>query len=527
MRLIILLLLAVGAELASAQSRVLDSLYSALYNHPEEDSVRVNLILSICYREYTSAPEKNKTHAEEALRISREIDFKKGIGYAFRYITQYYWTAGNYAEATKYGYEMLKVFESISVLKGIGQAHQILGLINEEEGNFEKAREFRFKALQMYQKANSKIDVGYGYNSLGSLYFNFLKYDSASIYFLKGLEIRKELNDADGLSQSYGNLAHVYMSQRKFDLALEYFEKALAILEKLDNQYRIASDYAGLGEMYRLKGDFDKAESYLLKAVGIAKKIKRKRTLQKTYGQLVQLEKQRGRFERALTYSELESSYRDSIYSEDKSKQVADAEARYEGEKKEHRIQLLERDKSIQQLWKNILIVALTFVGVLSVVIYYLQRFRESKNRMILNLEIDKLTTQHKQLSAKYKDVLAGGNAQLVESGDQRLLKKAIEVVEHHMGDPLFGVEQMAKEMGMSRTNMHRKLKAITGFPPSELIRNIRLRTAAQLLLSQSDTIAQISFAVGFEDHSYFSKSFKKQFGVTPSEYFQSMRQMN
>jgi AraC-like DNA-binding protein len=81
--------------------------------------------------------------------------------------------------------------------------------------------------------------------------------------------------------------------------------------------------------------------------------------------------------------------------------------------------------------------------------------------------------------------------------------------------------------MGMSRTNMHRKLKAITGFPPSELIRNIRLRTAAQLLMNQSDTIAQISFTVGFEDHSYFSKSFKKQFGVTPSDYFQSMGQMN
>ena len=85
----------------------------------------------------------------------------------------------------------------------------------------------------------------------------------------------------------------------------------------------------------------------------------------------------------------------------------------------------------------------------------------------------------------------------------------------------------LAIEMGMSRTNLHRKLKAITGFPPSELIRNIRLRKAAQLLLNQADSIAQISFSVGFEDHSYFSKSFKRQFGVTPSEYFQSMRQMN
>jgi len=70
---------------------------------------------------------------------------------------------------------------------------------------------------------------------------------------------------------------------------------------------------------------------------------------------------------------------------------------------------------------------------------------------------------------------------------------------------------------------MHRKIKAITGFPPSELIRNIRLRRAAHLLKNQTDSIAQISFSVGFEDHSYFSKSFKKQFGVTPSEYFSQL----
>ena len=99
-------------------------------------------------------------------------------------------------------------------------------------------------------------------------------------------------------------------------------------------------------------------------------------------------------------------------------------------------------------------------------------------------------------------------------------------MVENNLSDRLFGVEQMARELGMSRTNLHRKLKVITGFPPSELIRNIRLRRAAQLLMNQSDSIAQISFTVGFEDHSYFSKSFKKQFGVTPSEYFQSIRQL-
>lgn len=76
----------------------------------------------------------------------------------------------------------------------------------------------------------------------------------------------------------------------------------------------------------------------------------------------------------------------------------------------------------------------------------------------------------------------------------------------------------------MSRASLHRKLKAITGFPPSEFIRNIRLRKAAALLSSQADSVTQIGIAVGFEDQSYFSKSFKKQFGVPPSEYLQATK---
>jgi AraC-like DNA-binding protein len=91
--------------------------------------------------------------------------------------------------------------------------------------------------------------------------------------------------------------------------------------------------------------------------------------------------------------------------------------------------------------------------------------------------------------------------------------------VEKNISDPFFGVEKMAEDIAMSRTNLHRKLKAVTGFSPSDFIRNVRLKRAANLLRNNADSVAQIGFSVGFEDQSYFSKSFKKQFGIPPSEY--------
>jgi len=75
-RLLFLVMLVVGAQAAVAQSIVLDSLYRELEKFPDGDSNRVNLLISICYREYTSLPEQNKLHAIEALAISDRIAFK-------------------------------------------------------------------------------------------------------------------------------------------------------------------------------------------------------------------------------------------------------------------------------------------------------------------------------------------------------------------------------------------------------------------------------------------------------------------
>jgi AraC-like DNA-binding protein len=137
----------------------------------------------------------------------------------------------------------------------------------------------------------------------------------------------------------------------------------------------------------------------------------------------------------------------------------------------------------------------------------------------MLNLEIDYLTQRHKETVDRYKASFLNEPDELLESQDQKLLKKAISVVENNIHDPQFSVEKMAMEMGMSRTNLHRKIKSVTGFPPSELIRSIRLRKAAKLILNKVDSVSQIALLVGFDDYSHFSKTFKKHFGVSPSSY--------
>ncbi|WP_133259726.1 helix-turn-helix transcriptional regulator [Pseudochryseolinea flava] len=84
-----------------------------------------------------------------------------------------------------------------------------------------------------------------------------------------------------------------------------------------------------------------------------------------------------------------------------------------------------------------------------------------------------------------------------------------------------YAVEDLGKDAGMSRTQLYRKLKAITGQSANEFIRTMRLKRAAQLLEQQQLTVAEVTYEVGFTDLQHFRECFKKLFGVTPSEYAQ------
>lgn len=104
-------------------------------------------------------------------------------------------------------------------------------------------------------------------------------------------------------------------------------------------------------------------------------------------------------------------------------------------------------------------------------------------------------------------------------SADERFLQKLMEFVEEKIAEPDFSVEDMQQEMGISRMQLHRKLKALTDQSATEFIRTIRLKRAAEMLQKDFDNVSQVAYQVGFSSLSYFTKCFKEQYGVLPSEF--------
>jgi len=104
-------------------------------------------------------------------------------------------------------------------------------------------------------------------------------------------------------------------------------------------------------------------------------------------------------------------------------------------------------------------------------------------------------------------------------SADQLFMNKAAKIVERHIGDVDFGVQELADEVGFSRRQLHRKVRALTDQTPADLIRRIRLARAAQMLNNRAGNVSEIAYAVGFSKPRHFSTVFKESYGMTPSEY--------
>jgi DNA-binding response OmpR family regulator/nitrogen-specific signal transduction histidine kinase len=137
-----------------------------------------------------------------------------------------------------------------------------------------------------------------------------------------------------------------------------------------------------------------------------------------------------------------------------------------------------------------------------------------------LKVRIHHLIEGRKKLREKFGRSLTLDPSEIaVSSFDEKFLTKAMAIMEENIMNADFDVEAFSREIGISRTNLHRKLKALTDHSATAFIRVFRLKRAMSLLEQNSGNISEVAYAVGFNSVSYFNKCFKKQFGKTPSDF--------
>jgi signal transduction histidine kinase/AraC-like DNA-binding protein len=140
-------------------------------------------------------------------------------------------------------------------------------------------------------------------------------------------------------------------------------------------------------------------------------------------------------------------------------------------------------------------------------------------NSRHLQIRVQKLIENRQRIRQHYRQSLSfDDDLPAVSNLDKNFLNKALKIINHNLADTDFGVEELSREIGMSRVHLYRKIKQLTGLTVSEFIRSVRLKKAMLLLTDSGLNVNEAAMATGFATPSYFAKCFKEQFKILPSD---------
>ncbi|MGJ7033549.1 hybrid sensor histidine kinase/response regulator transcription factor [Niabella hirudinis] len=138
----------------------------------------------------------------------------------------------------------------------------------------------------------------------------------------------------------------------------------------------------------------------------------------------------------------------------------------------------------------------------------------------VLQLTVKNLLAAREKMRQKFSHEFTISPANtIIQSADKDFIDRLVDIIEKHLDDPAFSVDALSVKIAMSQSVLYKKLRALTDMSVNDFIKSIRLKKAAQLLQLKTYSVNEISLMVGFYDRKYFSREFKKQFGLTPREY--------
>jgi len=136
-----------------------------------------------------------------------------------------------------------------------------------------------------------------------------------------------------------------------------------------------------------------------------------------------------------------------------------------------------------------------------------------------LRVRLARLLESRQQWQTWVQATPAGASAETeVVDPRSQFVSKLENLVRTHLDDEAFDTERLGREMGLSRTQLHRKVKALTGLPPGTYVRQLRMQEARRLLLQSDLNVNEIAFRVGYADPAHFTRMYGQQFGETPTQ---------
>jgi len=424
----------VGGE-AFAQNPKIDSLLTLLKTDKEDTNKVIHLYtLSNEYRligEY----DRSLPYGKQALLLSQNLNFKKGIATSYSNIGNIYNLQGRYPEALKNHFAALKLREEIKDKEGIATSYINIGIIYYYQGNYPEALKNYFASLKIQEEIKDKQGIAYSCNNIGTVYNLQGNYPEALKNYFASLKIYEEIKEKYGIAQSYNNIGDIYEKQGNYPEALKMYFASLKIKEEIGDKNGIAQSFINLGALYTKlithpqpfpkgrehatqvlpKGEDlgGVAQTYLNKGLALSREIGSKESIKESYSGLAVLDSLKGNYKAAFAHHKLYILYRDSLTNEETKKKSLQVSMQYEFDKKEIAAKA-EQDKldainAEEKKKQQIVIYAvaglLVLVGVFAVFMF--NRFRiTQKQKAVIEEQKVLVDTAYESLHEKNKEVM-------------------------------------------------------------------------------------------------------------------------
>jgi len=322
----------------------------------------------------------------------------------------------------------------------LGNIYLTLGMINVDNHNYKEAESQYKDAIDIYFKSNDLSKLPSAYSNLSNLYHVMDSLDLAIEYLNKSTELYRKSGNLHKLANSLHNKAAILYDLNRFDEVIELLKESIDLKEKSDDKIGASISYLGIAEVYKDIDELDLADKYLIKAA----KVFEENNLTRYKLGALKLEKtineKKGNYKKALEIAEAYHALNDSLYTENNQKALAEANAKYDLEKRYKENSILKNQSEIQRLISIIIAIGLLFV--ISLLLVYVKKHKDmTKINILLNDNKKQIETKNSEL-ATLNDELRYLNNELLKKNNElielnKTKDKFFSIISHDLIGPV------------------------------------------------------------------------------------------
>ena len=335
--------------------------------------------------------DKALEHYLQAVKWGIEVDDERGNTKRLLNIGKIYYYEGDFNKALEYYQKAADNSEVFNDELGNAHAYKEMGSVYKAWQQYPKAKEYYEKALHIYDTLGEDKRSANVLNELGSVYRHEKDFQKAIEYQKKSLKIKEEIGYKYGIASSLNSLGISYKQLKDYDRALEYYQRALEIQQNISDEMGVAATISNIGVVYLKMGKHKKALQNFWESNTLAHKIGYNQLIINNLQAISDVYSGQKNYEQSLDYLSRSVALKDSIFNEEKHKQFAEMQTKYETEKKERENESLRYDLELkrleierQKIQRNFLAMIAGIILISAIIIFIQLR---AKNRAFLALK--------------------------------------------------------------------------------------------------------------------------------------------